>query len=137
LVVIKCRQCGVKFTRPQKKRHAKYCSPACCNADRVGKPAPGFITPESTKQQRIAANGLVNKRLKLGWFTKPTTCTKCGHTARLDSHHADYSKPEQVYWLCRSCHVLAHRDADYLRGCRPFMAIRRPSPAPAAIGGGR
>jgi hypothetical protein len=124
VVQLSCRHCGAAFTRPYKRRHAKFCSPACAYTDRVGKPAPGFVTPDSTRRERIAANGLVNKRLKLGWFKKPTTCTKCGRTARLDSHHTDYSKPERVYWLCRSCHTLAHRDERFLRGVAPFIADR-------------
>lgn len=68
-----------------------------------------FITPPSDKSQRIRANGLVNKRLKLGWFVLPTACQGCGAREKLDTHHTDYSKPGLILALCRSCHMSAHQ----------------------------
>jgi predicted metal-binding protein len=41
---------------------------------------------------------------------KPTICVHCGKSKRLDAHHTDYSKPDYVVWVCRSCHMKAHRD---------------------------
>jgi hypothetical protein len=100
----------------------RFCSPACTAEARRGKPVEGFVTPESEKAQRIRANGFVNMRLRRGFFEKPKACMKCGKVGRLDSHHTDYSKPEEVYWLCRSCHMTAHHRADFLDGLAPFLA---------------
>lgn len=32
----------------------------------------------------------------------------CG-SMDVEAHHSDYSKPLDVLWLCRGCHVLEHR----------------------------
>ena len=34
-------------------------------------------------------------------------CEKCG-SADSQKHHPDYSKPLDVIWLCRPCHVAVH-----------------------------
>jgi hypothetical protein len=132
LVDLTCAHCGGAFTL-QKKRirggRGRFCSPKCSQLAKVGKPSPGFTTPESDKRQRIAANGLVNKRLKLGWFEKPTRCMKCGAVKRLDSHHTDYAAPDRVYWLCRSCHMQEHHTPGTLTGIAPFICDRRPASA--------
>jgi hypothetical protein len=95
----------------------------CSHEQSRGKPKPGFVTPESSKAERIRANGLINKRLKLGWFRKPTRCAKCGvKPSRIDFHHHDYSQPDRGYWLCRSCHVIAHHNPSSLAGVRMFVA---------------
>ncbi len=96
-------------------------------------------TPESTKAERIRANGLVNSRKQSGWFKPPTNCMKCGvRKPRLDSHHPDYSKPDEVVWLCRSCHMRAHRQADFLAGVNPVRVTdQRFAPSPSALAAGQ
>lgn len=37
-------------------------------------------------------------------------CEKCG-IVKVEAHHADYSKPLEVNWLCRSCHRTEHAKA--------------------------
>jgi len=50
---------------------------------------------------------------KLGdpWFPYPDrhACTDCGRTTcEIVGHHQDYSKPDEVVPLCRSCHMKRH-----------------------------
>ncbi len=56
------------------------------------------------------ARYLVRKRtrylVRKGRITK-TPCARCGDT-RVHAHHVDYSKPEQVEWLCSRHHQAAH-----------------------------
>ncbi len=35
-------------------------------------------------------------------------CAKCGD-AKSEMHHHDYSKPLEVEWLCRKCHLAEHK----------------------------
>lgn len=39
---------------------------------------------------------------------KKQPCEVCGDV-RVDAHHADYSKPLEVRWLCRRHHMALHR----------------------------
>jgi len=35
-------------------------------------------------------------------------CELCGEEAELVAHHQDYSKPRELDWICRSCHINWH-----------------------------
>lgn len=61
-----------------------------------------------------SAHHAVRKALAAGEITKPTTCTACGAptpSRRLHAHHADYSKPLEIRWLCAFCHKAVHMGA--------------------------
>ncbi len=47
--------------------------------------------------------------LKTGKLERPNSCTVCEAKVRLEMHHADYSKPLDVTFLCRACHERQHR----------------------------
>ena len=36
-------------------------------------------------------------------------CGKCGGE-RVEGHHEDYSKPLEVMWFCRDCHIDRHHE---------------------------
>lgn len=37
-------------------------------------------------------------------------CSMCGAFDRLENHHNDYSKPEEIVTLCIGCHRRLHND---------------------------
>ena len=47
--------------------------------------------------------------VRAGKIVAPEICSRCGEAGLIDGHHPDYDKPLEVIWLCRSCHVEAHR----------------------------
>jgi len=56
------------------------------------------------------AHKLVMYAVKLGMIKKPEVCSKCGSNIRIEGHHEDYTKPLDVQWLCKVCHVARHRE---------------------------
>lgn len=110
---VSCDGCGTTYAVSRHYRHGRYEQKLCAKCrGRVGgsRSAQTFTTPESTKAERVRANGLVNMRLRKGWFTKPDACMNCGKIGKVDMEHPDYSKPGEVLFVCRSCHVRAHHN---------------------------
>lgn len=110
-----CQSCQKSFSferaTPTKTNPGLYCSRRCAsNAIRGLRPAVCdlFKTPASTKNERIRANGLINMRIKRGKVERPDACQHCGKVGRVDGHHPDYSRPDEVAFLCRSCHMKCH-----------------------------
>lgn len=55
------------------------------------------------------AHRLVAAAVRSGQLVRPQDCASCLRRTRVDAHHADYTKPLSVEWLCRKCHVAADR----------------------------
>jgi ribosomal protein S27AE len=49
--------------------------------------------------------------LRRGKIIPPDACSRCGKIGAVDGHHNDYSKPLDVIWLCRRCHIHEHKGA--------------------------
>jgi hypothetical protein len=58
--------------------------------------------PEKHAARRIAGNAIKCGRL----VRQP--CVEC-RNQKSEAHHPDYSKPLEVVWLCRRCHMARHR----------------------------
>jgi hypothetical protein len=52
----------------------------------------------------------LNNAILQGKITRPDMCMNCNATGAVDGHHDDYNKPLEVMWLCRSCHLILHRE---------------------------
>ncbi len=57
--------------------------------------------------EKIHAHSLVQRAMLKGNLTR-LSCQVCGHE-KTQAHHWDYSKPLDVWWLCKQHHVLADR----------------------------
>ena len=135
---VSCSRCGASYdvsrdTARRPQRYERLC--VRCRGrkgiERANETST-FTTPDSSKAERIRANGLVNSRKKRGAFKAPERCMKCNRIpSRMDSHHPDYAKPDEVVFLCRSCHMKAHRDAAFLDGLTTVRLPASPHPAPA------
>lgn len=65
------------------------------------------LYPEKHNAREAARNAVKDGRL-----VKPDCCEDCGgefEPRLLQGHHADYSKPLEVEWLCGNCHGARHR----------------------------
>lgn len=89
-----CRGCRAKAMRAHRRRHP--------------------MTEEQRRKDR--ARSYANTYLRRGKLQRQP-CAKCG-SQESQMHHEDYSKPLEVKWLCRHCHLLGHMRAD--RGMAPL-----------------
>jgi hypothetical protein len=78
------------------------------------RPGYGKYKPESIKKwqlqnkEKIRAHGKLHTAVKRGRVEKPLLCQLCGSGGKMNSHHADYSKPYNVIWVCDTCHAKIH-----------------------------
>ena len=58
--------------------------------------------------EKRKARAAVQYAIKIGRLTRGV-CEDCS-AEKVQAHHADYSKPLEVTWLCARCHGRRHRD---------------------------
>lgn len=58
--------------------------------------------------QRKRHPNRIKARLHGRYVEQDTKCAKCGSLEHLERHHPDYSNPDLVITLCRSCHRQEH-----------------------------
>ena len=54
--------------------------------------------------RRIARKAL-SEAVRTGRLQRPEVCERCGGSGPIEGHHADYSRPLDVEWLCVPCHT--------------------------------
>lgn len=54
------------------------------------------------------ARAKVSYAVKTGKLIRPSSCERCKTVTKIQGHHEDYSKPLEVMWLCKKCHVDRH-----------------------------
>ena len=59
--------------------------------------------------EKRACHVILNNAIKNGKVLKPKVCQICSAGGRIEGHHHDYTKPLDVQWVCRKCHVEIHR----------------------------
>lgn len=102
-----CRQRGISY------RYENY--DKVIEAARVGRSKPGRAEKNAEYQRRqrelypekIAARQALNNAIKRKEIARQP-CSACG-VPNAHAHHHDYSKPLDVEWMCRKCHMKEHR----------------------------
>lgn len=61
----------------------------------------------ASRSQKSHARNILLKAVKAGRVKRPASCATCD-ASRTEAHHADYSRPLDVIWLCRTCHSRLH-----------------------------
>lgn len=62
--------------------------------------------------EKVAAEHRLRQAVYTGRVAKATACEVCQEVLpanEIDGHHQDYSKPFDVEWLCRGCHMKRHQ----------------------------
>lgn len=61
--------------------------------------------------ERKRSHTKLRRAVLAGVVVKVVACQRCGAVPkRIEAHHADYSKPLDVEWLCKPCHAQADKE---------------------------
>lgn len=110
----KCERCG----EPVRTMSNRYCSKSCKSLSQDRAKLPGTFYERNAdavraeRRERYATDeGYRSKVLArvAAYKAHPDTqpCEHCG-SPNADRHHEDYSRPLDVRWLCRKCHIDEH-----------------------------
>ncbi len=56
-----------------------------------------------------ASHVITGNAIRDGKLVRPSSCSECASTEKIEAHHDDYTKPLDVRWLCRKCHYKWHK----------------------------
>lgn len=107
----KCKECAKKDTKvdyhADREKHAAYerereLDPARKSKKLEYQKRRRARSPEKDKARRDLGNAVRHGRITV------QPCGRCGSTVKVEAHHHDYSKPLDVHWLCRGCHLSTH-----------------------------
>ena len=95
-----CSRCNINNVL-EKKRYCKV-----CNAEYMRNWRKTH-RPNDDQVKKGIVRSTTNMLVRRGKITKKP-CEVCGGLSNLEAHHDDYSKPEQVRWLCAIDHKEHH-----------------------------
>lgn len=105
-----CSGCSSQLepNRIGKQRYCRSCHAAYMRAHR-----PKYVQLSPDAKFKASARSMSKIALKRGQITK-SPCQNCG-CEKSQIHHPDYSRPLEVIWLCRPCHLAHHKITDTLQ----------------------
>lgn len=103
-----CSNCEIN-PRPG---YGNYCLACKALYMRLTRPMHADMLP--SQRERANARAYANVYQRRGKL-KSQPCEKCGTHLRIEKHHDDYSKPLEVRWICRECHLKEHANARLVR----------------------
>lgn len=101
---IQCVKCDNPL-EPNRKHKQAYCKSCHAAWMRNNRPRHSDLEPEQRKKAN--ARSYLNVYVRRGKILKQP-CSIC-NAAKAEAHHNDYTKPLEVIWYCRSCHLLLHK----------------------------
>lgn len=111
-----CKCCESEKARAYKKTRAGANSQSTAEAAYKRSPKGKEAIKRSKQAQRernpdrLAARSALRHALVAGKVRKwPVCAMPCCQETRVQAHHADYSRPLDVVWLCKAHHSAAHR----------------------------
>ena len=66
----------------------------------------------------------VAQAIRKGILTRPSECSSCQTTGRIEGHHSDYTKPLEVIWVCTPCHNKIHSNLFHLSNSSNILCKR-------------
>jgi len=63
------------------------------------------------RKEKIYAGSYIGHLIEKKTLIRPIECSQCLEKGKIEAHHDDYRKPQEIRWLCTKC----HRKADKIR----------------------
>jgi hypothetical protein len=112
-----CSQCG----GPRDRASSSTCR--ACHAAYMRARRPKYSELTEEQRRKNICRSLAHYYLKRGKIER-RPCERCG-SPNSQIHHADYSQPLEVTWLCRPCHLAMHRIVPKIPAPPPRFSRRR------------
>jgi hypothetical protein len=104
MIKTNCPKCD-KELEPHRVGKQAHCNPCHAEYMRLTRPKHSELSPEA--KMKSNARSYANTYQKRGKIKKEN-CIKCNNH-KTEKHHLDYSKPTEIIWLCRPCHLKEHK----------------------------
>ena len=102
-----CRHCGTEHSRRHESGRPRTMCEKCAteynNSYRLK-----YSEMSAEQKMKSNARSMANTYVRRGKLVRQP-CAAC-NAPDAEKHHDDYSKPLEVRWLCRSCHMKEHRE---------------------------
>jgi hypothetical protein len=114
-----CQQCNKEFQAKTNK--FKFCIECIKKHRREYVRSYEKLYPERAKQWQNNADIEYRKKNKDGKIKARNisrqikdikSCENCGLSQKIQKHHPDYSKPLDVVFLCRKCHIKLNQNKE-------------------------
>lgn len=99
-----CSKCGGPLEAHRLGKY-RYCNK--CNAENQRLNRVPYSNLSDLQKMKSNARAYLKMNIKRGKVEKGVCC-RCG-SEKTEAHHKDYSKPLEVIWLCRPCHLELHK----------------------------
>lgn len=106
-----CKQCSITRTLAMQishpEQHNEYSSVCSQRFKEKHGISRGGIWGSKNKELKQTYNR-THYLIRSGELPIPMLCDDCNQKRKLQAHHQDYSRPDFISWLCRSCHCKRH-----------------------------
>lgn len=106
-----CKACTYAYSRRYRRRNLDRVRARDRRYYRKHKAAQAARQKRPDVRAKRAVRQAVYWAVRTGILHRPDRCEHCGRRPpphRLHAHHADYSRPLDVTWLCSLCHGQVH-----------------------------
>jgi hypothetical protein len=114
----KCKECVrqtvQKNYRLNRKKRAEYEARRRDTSKRRQQRLEASRRHRQRHPEKERARSLLAYHVRKGYIVKQPCC-RCGNT-KAQAHHPDYSKPLEIVWLCRACHMEGEHGQTVNRG---------------------
>ena len=91
-----------KWVEENREKHREHCRKS--NLLHASERAEYTKQYRKNNPDKYKATSRINHLVEKGKLAKPMACEVCGKVGRVEAHHANYSKPLDVIWVCKKCH---------------------------------